>query len=417
MLAVAPDYLPQAWVEGHLVSNSSRRNKLRISQIECIPVTSNFKKPFPMGGGVEKGSAGVVVKMHTDEGIVGIADTGGTSAWYRGETQDSIMGMINNVFGPSILLGEDPFNIEKIVARMDYAARDNNQAKAVVDYALHDIVGKALGVPVYKLLGGLTTEKIPLGFVMPAERTEEVVSIGMKAVKAGFGVLKLKVGHGKEEDDIENVRALREAVGEKIQIFIDANGSWNYYQALMILKKLEKYDLAMVEQPVPWWDVDGMARLRNKIGIPVFADESATELKHLLEIVQKNAADGFFIKIPKAGGLLKSQKWVSIAKAAGLPVVCGCMMGSGIEAATYTHLLVSDEWMAKLVHENIGPLHIHDVFDTVSQPIKNDLAVNVPRYENGFLYPTHGPGIGIELNEDALSRLSTPGKSPTVIYK
>ena len=390
---------------------------MHINKIECIPVTSNFKKPFPMGGGAEKGSASVIVKIHTDEGIVGIADTGGTSPWYRGETQDSIMSMINHVFGPSILIGEDPFNIEKIVARMDFAARDNNQAKAVVDYALHDIVGKSLGVPVYKLLGGLTTEKIPLGFVLPAGPPDEVVSIGMQAVRAGFRVLKLKVGYGQEKDDIENVRGLREAVGEKIQIFIDANGSWNYYQALMILKKLEKYDLAMVEQPVPWWDVDGMARLRQKIGIPVFADESAIELKHLLEIIQKNAADGFFIKIPKAGGLLKSQKWVSVAKAAGLPVVCGCMMGSGLEAAAYTHLLVSDEWLSKLVHENIGPLHIHDVFDTVSTPIKNDIALNVPRYENGYLYPPEGPGLGIKVNEAIISKLSTPGKSPTIISK
>ena len=370
-----------------------------------------------MGGGVEKGSASVVIKVHTDEGIVGIADTGGTSTWYRGETQDSIMSLINNVLGPSILLGEDPFNIEKIVARMDQAARDNNQAKAVVDYALHDIVGKALGVPVYKLLGGLTTKKVPLGFVLPAGPPDEVVSIGMQAVRAGFGVLKLKVAYGQEEDDIENVKKLREAVGDKIQLFIDANGSWNYYQALMILKKLDKYDLAMVEQPVPWWDVDGMARLRQKIGIPVFADESAIELKHLLEIVQKNAADGFFIKIPKAGGLLKSQKWVSVAKAAGLPVVCGCMMGSGLEAAAYTHLLVSDEWMSKLVHENIGPLHIHDVFDTVSKPIHDDIALNVPRYENGYLYPPEGPGLGITLNDAIIPKLSTPGKSPTVIGK
>jgi len=390
---------------------------LRISKIECIPVTLTFKEPFPMGGGVEKGSAGVVVKMHTDEGITGIADTGGTSAWYRGETQDSIMAMINDVFAPSILLGEDPFNIEKIVAAMDYAARDNNQAKAVIDYALHDIVGKALGVPVYKLLGGLTTEKIPLGLVMPAGTTEKVVDVGKKAVLAGFRALKLKVGHGTEEDDIKNVRALREEVGDDIQIFIDANGSWHYYQALMVMKKMEKYNLAMVEQPVPWWDIDGMARLRNKIGTPVFADESATELKHLLEIIQKNAADGFFIKIPKAGGLLKAQKWTSVAKAAGLPVVCGCMMGSGIEAATYTHLLVSDEWMSKIVHENLGPLHVHDIYDTVSQPVKDDLAVDVPRYENGFLYPTHGPGIGVELNENAVSRFATPGKNPTVISK
>jgi len=98
-------------------------------------------------------------------------------------------------------------------------------------------------------------------------------------------------------------------------------------------------------------------------------------------------------------------------------VVCGCMMGSGLEAATYNHLLVADEWLSRLVHENNGPLHIHDVFETVSKPIKNDIALNVPRYENGFVYPTHEPGIGIELNETAISQLLTPGKSLTVIEK
>jgi L-alanine-DL-glutamate epimerase-like enolase superfamily enzyme len=388
---------------------------MRIVKIECIPVTSKFSQPFPMGGGVELGSASVVLKLHTDEGIIGIADSGGTSAWYRGESQDSMMSLINNIFAP-FLLGEDPFNIEKIVARMDHAARDNNQAKSIVDYALHDIKGKALGVPVYQLLGGLTIDKVPLGYVLPGAETKVVVAMAKKALDAGFRVLKLKVGAGTEALDIENVKALRELGGD-IEIFIDANGGWHYYQALMTLRKLEKYNLAMVEQPVPWWDIDGMARLRAKTSIPVFADEAAIELKNLMEIIQKNAADGFFLKIPKAGGLLKAQKWVAIAKAAGLPVVCGCMMGSGLEAAAYTHLLVADEWMSKMVHENLGPLHIHDVFETVSKPIKNDVALNVPRYENGFLYPTTAPGIGVELNEKAIAQLITPGKKPTVVTK
>jgi L-alanine-DL-glutamate epimerase-like enolase superfamily enzyme len=158
-----------------------------------------------------------------------------------------------------------------------------------------------------------------------------------------------------------------------------------------------------------------MARLRAKVGIPVFADEAAIELKHLLEIVQKNAADGFFIKIPKAGGLLKAQKWVAVAKAAGLPVICGCMMGSGLEAAAYTHLLVADEWLSRFLHENIGPLHVHDLYDTVSTPITDDLALNVPRYEGGYLYPPEGPGLGITLNEEALRKHATPGKAPTVL--
>lgn len=386
---------------------------MRISKIECIPVTSKFSQPFPMGGGVELGSASVVLKLHTDQGITGIADSGGTSAWYRGESQDSMMSVVNNIFAP-ILLGEDPRNIEKIVARMDYAARDNNQAKAIVDYALHDIAGKALGVPVYQLLGGLTIEKVPLGFVLPGADTETVLGMAKKALKASFRVLKLKVGAGDEALDIENVKALRE-LGDDIKIFIDANGGWHYYQALMILREMEKYDISMVEQPVPWWDIDGMARLRTKTSIPVFADEAAIELKNLMEIIQKNAADGFFLKIPKAGGLLKAQKWITIAKAAGLPVVCGCMMGSGLEAAAYTHLLVADEWLSKMVHENLGPLHIHDVYETVSKPITNDVALNVPRYENGFLYPTTAPGLGVELNEPAIAELITPGKTPTTV--
>lgn len=388
---------------------------MRITQIECIPYSIVFKRPFPMGGGLEKGTSGVLMKMYTDEGIVGIADTGGTSPWYRGETQDSIIGIIKNVFA-EILFGEDPFNIEKIVARMDQAARDNNQAKALIDYALHDIVGKALQVPVYKILGGLSAERLPLGYVLPAAPQEEVLESASKAIKAGFKILKLKVGYGGEKRDIENVKALRETFGDEIQICIDANGSWDYYQALMILRKLERYNIIMVEQPVPFWDIDGMARLRNKVGIPVFADEAATELKHLLEIIGKNAADGFFLKVPKAGGLLKSKKWITIAKAAGLPVICGCMMGSGLEAATYTHLLVSDEWASRFFHENIGPLHIHDIYDTVSVSVKNDFALNVPRYEDGFLYPVHEPGLGIRLNEEAVKMFAIEEKR-TIIKK
>ena len=390
---------------------------MKITKIECIPVTSTYKRPVVMSGGAETGAKSVVVKAHTDEGIMGIADSGGTFEWYLGDNQESIMGIINNVFGPQIILGEDPFNIEKIVAKMDRAARGNNQAKAVIDFALHDIIGKKLGVPVYKLLGGLSTEKIPLGFVMSCETPEEMAAEAVKLLEAGFHSLKVKVAYRTAEEDVENVRSVREAVGSKAKILIDANGGWNYNQALGILKKMEKYDLFMAEQPLPWWDIDGLARLRKKVEIPIFADESATELKDVLEIIEKDAADGLFLKVVKAGGLLKSQKWVSIAKAAGLPVMCGCMIGAGIEAAAQAHFLAATEWMGKLEHENIGPLHIHDTLDTVSAPIENDIAKTLPRYENGFLYPPDGPGLGVELNEAVIPQLVTPGKSPTVIGK
>jgi L-alanine-DL-glutamate epimerase-like enolase superfamily enzyme len=390
---------------------------MKITKIECIPVSLRFVKPVVMSGGAEACSNVILVKMHTDEGIMGIAESGGTSPWYQGESQDSMMHNINNVFGPGILLGEDPFNIEKIVAKMDKAARGNNQAKAVIDYALHDIMGKALGVPVYKLLGGLANEKIPLGFVMSSGTTEEVATEGRNLVKSGFKCLKLKVGAKTAEEDMEMVGALRQAVGNSIKIMIDANGGWHYSQALYFLKRVAKYDIFIAEQPVPWWDIDGLARLRKKVDMPVFADESAAELNDLIKLVEKDAVDGFFLKIPKAGGILKSQKWVAIAQSVGLTVMCGCMIDSGIGAAASAHFLAATEWMGRIEQEAIGPLNLYNIPDTVSKPLKNDLAVKVPRYENGYLYPPDGIGFGVELNEAAVLKFATPGKSPTVIGK
>jgi len=390
---------------------------MKITKVECIPVSMPFAKPIVMSGGPAKCADAVVLKIHTDEGITGVAETGDTSLWYMGESQDSIMSNIVNVFAPQILIGEDPFNIEKIVARMDKAARANNQSKAVVDYALHDLMGRALGVPIYKLLGGLSNPKIALAFVMSSGTPAEVGAEAKKLIKAGFKGLKLKVGAHTPDEDIELVGALRAAVGNKIKIMIDANGGWVYHQALYVLQRVAKYDVYVAEQPVPWWDIDGLARLRRKVDVPIFPDESAKELNDLIKIIEKEAADGLFLKVPKAGGILKSQKWVAIAQAANLPVMCGCMIDSGLGAACTAQFLAATEWIGKIEQEAIGPLNLYNIPDTVSTPLKDDLAMKVPRYENGFLYPPDGPGIGVELNEAAVKKLATPGKKPVTIGK
>jgi L-alanine-DL-glutamate epimerase-like enolase superfamily enzyme len=390
---------------------------MKITKVECIPVSIPFAKPIVMSGGPAKCADAVVLKIHTDEGITGVAETGDTSLWYMGESQDSIMSNIVNVFAPQILLGEDPFNIEKIVARMDKATRANNQSKAVVDYALHDLMGRALGVPMYKLLGGLSNPKIALAFVMSSGTPAEVGAEAKKLVKAGFKGLKLKVGAHTPDEDIELVGALRAAVGSKIKIMIDANGGWVYHQALYVLQRVTKYDVYVAEQPVPWWDIDGLARLRRKVDVPIFPDESARELNDLIKIIEKEAADGLFLKVPKAGGILKAQKWVAIAQAANLPVMCGCMIDSGLGAACTAQFLAATEWIGKIEQEAIGPLNLYNIPDTVSTPLKDDLAVKVPRYEDGYLYPPDGPGIGVELNEAAVKKLATPGKKPVIIGK
>ena len=354
----------------------------------------------------------VVLKLHTDEGVVGIAESGDTSSWYRGETPDSIMAMIGDFFAPKILLGEDPTKIEKIVGKMDLLARDNNQAKATVDFALHDLVGKMLGVPVYTLLGGKTIDRIPLGLVLGAGAPEDVAREALAVLKEGYAFVKLKSGH-TAKGDIAMVKEVRAAVGDEVDLFIDINGAWTYDQALEAIRGMEKYNLSKIEQPLPAWDIEGMARLRGKVHTPIYADESAQELHDLHAIITKGAADGLMIKLQKAGGLLKAQRWLTMARLANMPVICGCMVASGLEASPATHLLAANEWIARFPQENAGPLHLHDCLN--SQGIKDDLALNPPRYEGGFLYPNDGPGLGIDLNEDLLKRLITPGKQIRVV--
>jgi len=390
---------------------------MKITKIECIPTSSPISKPQVMSGIVISKIHSVIVKIYSDEGVMGFAETGDCSEWYMGESQDSVMSLINNIVGPRILIGEDPFNIEKIVARMDYAVKQNNQAKAVIDFALHDLMGKALGVPVYKLLGGLSNEKIELGFVIGAGNPQELIEEAHKALDHGFHSLKIKVGALTPEQDIANIKALREDLGPDTRIMIDANAGWHYYQALETLKKMEKYDLGYCEQPLPWWDVKGLARLRRQTRVPIFADESAADLKQVLECIEMEAVDGFLIKIPKAGGYLKAQKWVTLAKVAGLPVLCGCLKGSGIESATQAQFLAAIEWMSKHEHENAGVLENHGIFETVKSKVNDDLAVELPRYENGFMYAPDKPGIGVELHEEMVAKYATPGKKATVIGK
>jgi L-Ala-D/L-Glu epimerase len=387
---------------------------MKIVKIECFPVILKYKRPNLMGGRVIPASEPVVVKIHTDEGIIGVAEAGHVSLGYIGEGQASVMEVINKLFGPQILLGQDPRNIEKLVNRMYRMTKHNNSAITVIDFCLHDIVGKKYNLPVYQLLGGMSNPKIPLGFVVTRPTAEEVVEKSLKALKAGFVSIKLKHSETVKKD-IENIEAIRDAAGKEVRIGIDINGAWDYYQALQALKQFEKYDLFMCEQPVPWWDIDGLARLRQQVRIPICADESATELNHLLQIFQKNAADMLYIKVAKAGGLLMAQKWVALAQASNLPVMCGCLTGSGFEAAAQAHFIAATDWMGRFEQENTGPLTLHDVYDTVSQPIVDDLARNLPKYENGILYPPDGPGLGVELNEELMRELITPGMKPTMI--
>ncbi len=387
---------------------------MKITSIEAIPVSLPFAKPMVMSGSAVTAAHSVVLKIHTDEGITGICECGDTSMWYMGESQDSIFHNVTKLFAP-ILLGENPFNIELIVARMDKAARGNNHSKALVDYTLHDLMGKALNVPVYQLIGGLSNPRIPLAYVMSSGTPEQVAAQAKMLAGLGYSGLKLKVGANTVEEDIEMVAEVRKAVGSSVRVMTDTNGGWSYLQALRFLTQAGKYDLFLAEQPIPYWDMEGLARLRRKVEVPIFADESAAELNDLHKLKTLDAIDGFFLKVPKAGGIHKSRKFVAVAQSMGLNVMTGCMINSGLGAAVEAHFLTAMEWLGKIEQESIGPLNLHNLFEADGSAIPNDLGMSTPRYEKGWLYPPEGPGLGVALNEETIAKFGTPGKTPVTL--
>lgn len=390
---------------------------MKIVKVECLPVSTPLKKPVIMPNTRITSIDGLVLKITCDNGVVGYADSGDTSSWYRGETYHSMVGMICDVIAPRILVGEDPRCIEKIVAKMDLLVRDNNQAKATVDFALHDLKGKLLGVPVYELLGGRTVEGAKLGWVLSAGSPEDVAKEALEAQSQGFELFKMKTGHGTLADDVAMARAVRETMGSGVRLSVDANGFWTYEQALQTIRQLDDLDLELIEQPLPHWDIEGLARLRQQVRTPIYADEAAQEMHHIKDIIDRRAADGLFIKTQKAGGLVKSRRWLNMARLSGLPVMCGCMIGSGLETAPAAHLWASDSWAAQYLNESIGPLMIHGVWESKDIPEGADIAKKGtgPQFVKGMLIPSDAPGLGVDVDEDFIRTHQTPGREPRAV--
>jgi L-alanine-DL-glutamate epimerase-like enolase superfamily enzyme len=382
---------------------------MKITQIECVPLSV----PSTMRG---KGAVSnvVLVKLHTDEGIVGMADAGGVH-------QEAMIVTMKS--WEPFLIGANPLDRGLIMARlgrfihsvwgMSYPA-----AVATVDFALWDLAGKVLNQPVYQLLGGKANEKLRFDFFIHGDSTptgpKKAAAEAEKAAAAGVTSLGMKnsgFGGGKPSmaADIANVKAVREAVGDKAEIAFDANATWDYYTALQFGRAVEECDLYKFEQPVATSDIDGLAALRHNLRIPICAHESSVSVTGALEVIKKNAADILGTKLAAAGGITVGLEWGAVAKASNLGIYCGAMNGPW-EAAAQAHWLCSDAAYGKQAQANFFPVLMYNTFDT-TKSVDVDLIKNPMKYKDGYFYPPEGPGLGLELNEKAVPKYLTKGMS------
>jgi L-alanine-DL-glutamate epimerase-like enolase superfamily enzyme len=309
----------------------------------------------------------VIVTIETDEGSFGTGEATPDIGFF-GETLEEVKSAIDLYLGPK-LVGLDPFDRERMLHQLDF--RGNHCARSALDLAVHDLLGKVLGIPVFDLLGGLCRERIPVALEIAGGPPDEMARACAGLVAQGVRAFKPKIG-GKPDADADRLRAIREAVG----------------------RLAEKFDvgLELLEQPVPYWDLKGMAQVRQAVDILIEADESAFTVNDVMNIIRAEAADVINIKVEKLGGLYSAKKVAALAESAGLQCVIGTAFGLGVTVAAKLHLAASTMMIRDAVE--FTELRLHE--NLLVAPLDSLLALPLT-------VPT-GPGLGVAFDRTKTAR-------------
>lgn len=357
---------------------------MQIIKTELVEATMPKDDPkwrFAYGG--EATTPGWVLKLDTDAGITGIGYS--AAATHHGETLGTMRAVLEQLYLP-MLTGQSPFDMERLLFQMDRTAPQNRRALTAVDLGLHDLVGKALGQPVYNLLGGLVRTEIPVNRIVALKTPQEMAGNALKLVEQGYRYLKIKIG-ADPQIDVQRLKAIRQAVGDEVTITVDVNQGYSTAKvAIEAIKRLEECGILLVEQPVRRDDFDGLAAVTAAVDCLVEADESASSLEDVFKLVQRKAVDCISIKVPKLGGLRNCKKAMAICQAGNVLCRIGAAVGSRIFALANMHLVASTE----------------NVFSALEggefARLLNDPAEGI-EVENGLLRVPQGHGLGIILKD------------------
>ena len=377
----------------------------RIVRVEAIVVSLPWRRLHMTATRGDKLGNYVIVRVFTDGGIVGFGEAtvlkewGGDYGRYFGESPELTVAVIESVLGPG-LVGMDPFAIERAHQTMDLTIKGYPYAKTALDEALFDIKGKALGVPVYELLGGLYREEIPLAHSLGWMDYQEATSEATAAVSEGIRTIKIKVGRSAEYD-VRIVQEVRAAVGKEVDIVVDANQGWPTPKyAVGILRQMQEEKIRYAEQPVE--GLRRMAQVTQAVDVPIMADESAWTPQDVLEIVERGAADMISLYTTKPGGLFKAKKVAAVAEAAGLPLNVNGSHETGVGNAANLHLVASTAAVTEAGVFPVTAVKGNEPTQMAGKMYLDDIITQPFEYRNGNLVVPSGPGLGIELDQDKI---------------
>lgn len=354
---------------------------MKISGMQAIPFTMRLVEPIVWATGRLDHAEHVLIRIQTDEGIEGIGEAVPRPTIY-GETQESIVTVVEKKLAP-MLIGLDPFDLEKVWGKMETIIW-NPTAKGAIDVALHDIIGKKLGIPCSKLLGGWT-DRVPLTWMVGIKKIEEMVEEVRQKIAEGYNSFKLKGGLDAKKD-VAMVREIRQELGSNVRLYLDANQGYSTQEAIEVMNALEN-ELACVEEPLPVWDSAGRKKVSQYTRIPILADESVFTISDVVQQIDLGAIGQISIKIPRTGFSI-SRRIVALAEAHNIPLQIGTQAETPLGTIATVHF-------AAAFRRFTLPNEI-----TYFLNVEGSLLQQDPVITDGYMLVPQGPGLGVQLDEE-----------------
>jgi len=366
---------------------------LQIDDVSTVILDVPLRRPHRFARASMATQALLLVSVRTKDGVVGVGEgvvPGGP--WWGGESVETMQIIIERYLVP-ILIGRRVDDIAALQRDFTDAVAANLHAKAAVEIALHDAWARSLGVPVHTLLGGTVRTSIPVTWALGTEPASVAIDEARSKLETGgHKSFKLKMGAQNPSDDVKRICAIAEKLAGVASVRVDVNARWDLLTSLSELPKLAGAGVDLVEQPVAAAELEAMAEVRRALSIPLMADESLLTPSDALRLVRLRAADVFSLKTTKSGGLRQTKEIAAVAAAAGIPCHAGTSIEGPIGTAASLHLACATPavtWGSEL----FGPLLFSE--ELLTTPL---------RYAHGELHLPTGPGLGVELNADAVRK-------------
>lgn len=359
-----------------------------IIRFELFSVQLPYKETFTIATGSSASSWNLVVKAVLEDGTTGWGE-GSPSYSVLGETRELVVSSATRL--AEALVSNGCNCLEQLY---EFCSRSPSpSAAAAIEMAVLDAWAKSAGMSLGKLLGGPCRDYIETDVTIGIMEPKEQAVRALKYVEEGFKVIKLKLGVDPEED-VERVKAVRDAVGGDVRIRVDANQGWSVETAIQVINRIANYDVEYVEQPTRWDDLQGLNRIRKESSLPIAVDESVKKHSDVFKIARAEAADIINIKVMKSGGLLGGLRVAHASEAAGLTNMIGCM-GEGRLGITGAVFLASSSLNIKY----------YDLDSDIL--LASDYAFNGSTVDKGRRSVPREPGLGVDVDESKLDKLAT----------